>query len=188
MINLLSENSRRNLKIARNNVVLLKYNLLLIAALSVLFAIYLLLYMGLDRSKSEATSEIGENSKQNSPYNAAQEESNTYGQNLAIARTLLDNSISYTSLISAIAEAIPSGVILDSLSLKAESIGQPTVFSARAKTYQKAMELKQRFQDSKVFSNVSLQSVQQNDSGDVSSSAYPVTVTISANINRGFSL
>lgn len=184
MINLLPDERKRDIRIARSNVVLLRYDFILISVLVAICGVYALLYFGLTMNQSEATINKGENKKLASAYSKAKVESEEYSRNLAVARTILDNTVSYTSLISAITEAIPSGVVLDTLSLRAESIGQPTVFSARAKSYGKAIELKEQFQNSKVFSNVFLQSVQEGGAGGGLSSSYPYTVTISATINK----
>lgn len=188
MINLLPDDRKKDIRTARSNVILLRYNFILVAVLIAICTIYALLYLGLTRNQSEATTNKGENEKLASAYSKARVESEEYSRNLATARTILDNTIAYTSLISAITESVPSGVVLDTLSLKAESIGQPTVFSARAKSYAKAIELKERFQKSKVFSNVFLQSVQEGSDGGGSSSGYPYSVTISATINRDLKL
>ena len=188
MINLLPDDKKRFIIVARSNVVLLRYNFMLIGVLIAICLVYALLFLGLTSNQSNATTSKGENEKLASVYSSAKIEAEEYRRNLATARTILDNTISYTSLISAITESVPNGVVLESLSLKAESIGQPAVFSARAKNYAKAIELKESFQKSKVFSNVFLQSVQEGSDGGGPSSGYPVSVSISITINKGLSL
>lgn len=188
MINLLPDDRKRNIRIARMNVVLIRYNVIILTILSLIFVVFGLFYLELNRNRSAATDNKGASQQMASSYSNDQTAIEEYARNLSTARYILDNSISYTTLISAITELLPSGVILDSINLQADNIGKQTTFLARSKSYAKAIELKDRFQNSKVFTNVFFTSV--NETGDVSnggaSSSYPYAISINATIKKDF--
>lgn len=194
MINLLPDDQKKNIRAARMNVTLLRYNFILFGVLAAISATFALLYLGLQSDQKIANDNKSANQTLASKYAKDQAEITDYAKNLKLARGILDNTVSYTALINAMTELLPSGVILDSINFQAANIGQQTTFSAHAKSYTKAVELKERFQKSTIFSNVFLQNVQEvggyragGDGGGIYSD-YQFSVSISATINKGVKL
>lgn len=190
MINLLPDDYKKNIRAARWNVTLINYNLILLGSLLVVFAVFGLLYFALENSRASAVTSKDSNQQLASGFSKDQSIASEFVANLSIAKTILDNEMSYTSLINAITEALPNGVILDSINLQTTSLNQQTTFQLHAKSFAKVTELKNRFSKSPLFSNVKLQNTQANTDYNPNNSDggifsdYPLSVTISAKINK----
>lgn len=181
MINLMPDTKRKDIEAARLNVLLVRFNIILVALLALICVIYAIFYLELTRNQSVAKENKGTSQMQTSSYSKDQSAIAEYAQNLTTAKLIFENTISYTSLITSMTELLPSGVVLDSINLQEDTIGKQTVFSAHVKTYAKASELRDRFQKSKVFSDVRLVSISDSGAADTN---YPYSVTINATINR----
>lgn len=185
MINLLPDDRKHEIEAARTNVVLLRYNFLMIGTLGVLVAICTLFYFILSNTQSNAATVSSENAKKVAGYATVKRNADEYRNNLTLANTILDRSVNYTSVIVAITQLLPKGVVLDGINLNATDFGQQTAFSAHAKNFAQATELKVNFQKSKIFSNVFFQSITDTDSsGEDSTNTYPLAITISAKLNK----
>jgi hypothetical protein len=181
MINLLPDDTKRDIRAARMNVVLIRYVLFTFCILASIIGFCLLFYVMLHAAQDRAVSTSEVNTVKAADLSNVRKAADEYKNNLTIAGTILDNGVNYTSVIFTITKLLPSGVVLDSINLSAADLGQQTSFSAHAKTYDKAKELKQNFQDSKLFTNVYFQNL--TDSG-VATNTYPIAVTISAKLNK----
>ncbi len=181
MINLLPDDVKRDIRAARMNVVLVRYMLLTFSMLILLVGFCLLFYVILHATQSKAVTTNEDNTVKAASLSSVRKSAEDYKNNLTLAGKILDNGVNYTSVIFAMTKLLPSGVVLDGINLSAADFGQQTTFSAHAKTYDKAKELKQNLQNSKLYTNVFFQNL--TDSG-VASSAYPITVTISAKLNK----
>lgn len=178
MINLLPEDTKREIRAARANVVLLRYNILTLVAIGILVAICGLFFFILYNSQTSAVSTSSNNNAIVASYDDTKKQADEYRKNLSIASKILANGTNYTEVVFAITKLLPDGVILDGISVSSATFGQQTSFTAQAKSYAKAMELKQKFQDSTVFSNVYFQNLTDNAAGE-----YPIAVTLSAKLN-----
>lgn len=181
MINLLPDDSKRDIRAARTNVLLLRYNILTLASIGGLLIVCVFFYIILSANGSSAASKTSDNSAKAATYAKTRVAADEYKKNLSIAKTILGNSVNYTSVIFAITNLLPSGVVLDNLNLNATDFGKQTTFLAHAKNYDQAEKLKENFQKSKLFSNVYFQSISEEES---SGSGYPVAVTLSAQLNK----
>lgn len=183
MINLLPDDHKRDIRAARMNVVLLRYNFLMFISFLSLLAICAIFYVVLSTNQSSAVSKNSDNSAKAASFQAVRTAADDYRNNLSIANKVLGNSVNYTSVIFEITELLPAGVILDSLTLNATDFGQQTTFSAHAKSYAQATELKESFEKSKLFTNVYFQNITDSASGE-QPGAYPVAVSLSAKLNE----
>lgn len=183
MINLLPDTSKHEIRAARANVVLLRYNLFTLLAIALLAIICILFYVILHNSQSNAVSTSTDNNAIVASYDDTRKQADEYRNNLSIAKAILANGANYTDVIFAITKLLPSGVILDGITINAADFGQQTSFTAHAKTYDKATELKKNFQDSSMFSNVYFQNL-SDDSSAGATTDYPITITLSAKLNE----
>ena len=181
MINLLPDETKQDIRAARANVVLLRYNLLTLAAAGGLVVICALWYVVLNANQSDAITQNQTNSQKAADYSETRAKAEAYRKNLATAKIILDNSVNYTSVISSIAALLPSGTVLNSLSVSSTDFNTQLTFTVQAKSYAQAMKLKESFEQSKVFSNVFFQSIGSSETSD---SGYPVSVSISAKLNK----
>lgn len=188
MINLLPEDSKRQLRAARTNVVLLRYNIVVAVSIGLLTLLCAATYLILQENQRLANEANANNLTKTTAYAKTKTAAEEYRANLATAKQILDNEVTYTDTVFGIAKLMPRGVILDNLTLGVKDFGSQITLTAQAKDYQSATNLKTNFQNSKLFSNVFFQTL--NDStvsasgGTSSNSAYPISVTISVKINK----
>src|SRR5690606_8941349 len=108
-----------------------------------------------DKKRAEATQ--AENTSKYAEYTDVQKEADEYRQNLAVAKQIIDNEVSYTDTIFAITETLPKGAVLDSINLTPNDIGGQTSLTVHAKDLATASALKSNFERSSKFSNAHFQ-------------------------------
>lgn len=160
MINLLPDEVKRDMNAARMNVVLLRYNIMVLIAVIILGLFCLAFYFILHTSQTVAVSTSNSNNSKAASYADVRKEAENYKSNLAVAKSIFSNVISYTDILNAITKLVPDGVVLDSLNLSDSTFGQQSSFAAHAQSYAAATKLKENFQSSKLFSNVYFQTSQ----------------------------
>ena len=183
MINLLPAENQRQLRAARVNVILLRYVILALAAVGLLAAATLASYLILTFTKVSAEDTIAAETKKASQYQAVERDAKEFQANLQTAKTILSKEVRYSKITVAIAQTIPSGVVLDNLNLDAQTFGTPTTLTARARSYKDALRLKSSFEKSEIFSDVNLASISKADDGS-GKQAYPINVSINVTINK----
>jgi Tfp pilus assembly protein PilN len=181
MINLLPNEEKRQLQAARTNTLLIRYNVALAAAVVFLGMALGFVYVYLGGAKTSAEQTINENKQKATGYAAIESQAQLFRNNLTIAKQILDNEVTYTKVILAIANILPAGTTLDKLSLDSSTFGTPTVISAQAKSYESALALKNAFQQSPLFSNVHFQSITSNVGA---TNGYPYTVNLDVTIKK----
>lgn len=180
MINLLPHDEQRQLRAARTNVLLLRYNVLLLGAIIFLVVAVSITYLQLTNTKVLAQTNIAQNNDKSSSFIPVKNQADQFRTNLATAKQILDREVTYTKVVLAIAKVLPSGVVLENLSLDAQTFGTSTTLVAHAKDYSRALALKESFQTSSLFSDVHFDSIASGDS--TSNAEYPVTVNMNVTI------
>jgi Tfp pilus assembly protein PilN len=168
MINLLPNGTKQQIRAARTNAILLNYIIFLGLAIIFLALACAATYLILTNEKNSAT---------NQPKTTQSSQTD----NQSTAKDILDQQISYSNIITGIAAALPSGVILDKLSLSNNSFNMPLTLQFYARSTDDAAKLKDNFK-STLFSNPSIQSTLTDSNGP---SGYPNKITISVTINKG---
>jgi Tfp pilus assembly protein PilN len=179
MINLLPPEAKAQLRAARTNRLLLRYNILLAVAFVFLLSALGIVYMYLTNTKAAAEETIALNRARASDYAAIQSQAADFRTNLTNAKQILDGDIAYTKVILAISQVLPSGVVLDTLALDSKAFGNPTTLTAKVKDYPTVLTLKNSLQNSTLFENVSIQSISGGNDGP-----YPLTVILSVTIKK----
>ncbi len=182
MINLLPPEYKKQIRAGQSNSLLLRY-----CVLSGLLAILLLgaagaIYIVINMSRERAETTIEESKAKSAAYAESQQQSDTFRNNLTIAKTILDKEVRYSAILIQIAQTLPSGVVLQSIQLDAKSFGKPITLSAAGKSYDDALRLKTAFENSSYFSEVSLQSVSNNQK-QAGNESHPVSISISVTIS-----
>jgi preprotein translocase subunit SecG len=179
MINLLPPETKKQLYAARSNTLLARYNFALL--LSVLFLVVAigLTYLYLSNTKSSNEEVIRANTAEEGNYTKVKAEAKTFKENLTADKQVLDQSFDYTTLVMKITQLIPSGVVLNNLTLDTKSFGTETSFIFKAKNYASAIALKDSFQNSSLFSNVHFASISGSEDKQ-----YPVDVTLNVTIKK----
>lgn len=183
MINLLPEDRKAEIRAGRTNILLLRYIVITASAVVVLGGLLVGSYVVLDAAKQGAQLKVSENQSRVSAYNDVRSQADSFRADLATARTVLNDNISFTKLIYKIANLVPQNVVLDDLTLDPATFGSDMTMNASAKTFADAGKLKDSFKGSSdVFSKVQLQSLSSDTS---SGSSYPVKITLTVVINKG---
>jgi len=182
MINLLSDETKKSIRAARANTTLIKY-IIFIGFSSLFLALACTTsYIILNDSKTTAEKTITNFQTKNSSYSPVTKQANDFVLNLTKAKVILDEQISYSTIITGIANALPSGVILESpLIINGNTIGTPMALKAYSKTSSSETVLKSNFQKSSIFSNYNMQSVGNNSVG---SNEYPYLISFNITINK----
>ena len=185
MINLLPADYKKEIRAARSNVILLRYNITTLAAIVFLVLICGVFYVILSENKRAAEQLNNESIAKAQAYNDTKVQADQYRQNLKTAKQILDNEVNYTSLIFDITKLLPTGVVLDGLSLQAADFGKQTVLVAKAKNYDAVTKLKKNLQEASIFEKDSVYFQNINDgTGIQASGPYPISVSISVNIKK----
>lgn len=182
MINLLPDTSKKQIIAARTNVFLLNYIIVLGVAVIFLTSVTIGVYIVLMGTKDYADTIIMENRAKTSSYNTVQAQAKTLQASLQTAKTILDKEVVYTKIILGIANSMPEGVVIDTLNLNPSTLGTPTTLQIFATTNGAALELKKRFQQSALFSDVSFTLITTNTGS--TASTYPVNATLRLTINK----
>lgn len=184
MINLLPDERKAEIRAGRTNVLLLRYIVITLTAVVVLGGLLAGSYIVLDGAKENAQIKVNENEARVSAYNDVRTNADSFRADLATAKTVLDDDISFTKLIYKIANVVPRNVVLDNLNLDPATFGSNITMNASAKTFADAGKLKDAFiKSSDIFTNVQIQSLSSDSS--TSGSGYPVKVTLTVVINKG---
>ena len=185
MINLLPPEEKRLLAAARTNTLLLRYSMLTLSVVCLLVLEVIGMNLVVDASSVQNKAIIAENEKKTADYSKEKKQADQFTADLKIAKSILSKQISYTTLIFTVANCLPQGSTLESLSIDPTSFGTSTILAVRTDTAEKAIAVKTALQNVKVnntvplFTSVSFKSViDSRDAGNVSASAvnYPFTV------------
>lgn len=185
MINLLPVETKTQLRAAHTNVLLFKYLLVLGSGVTFLALAFGASYIFLTNNKT-AIKKLEDNSQSTvSLYSVAQKQLNSILSSVTVAKNIMDQQISYSDIVTGIAAALPTGIVIDKIVVDNSTIGKPITLLARAKTADSVPLMKDNFTQSALFSNYNLLSVTTN-AGD--SSGLPVQISISITINKGTAL
>lgn len=179
MINLLPPEHKRNIRAARANSLLIRYNVLLAGVLAFLMLAIGVVYVYLSNTKATAEITIKENKEKVAGFNATEQEAQLFRQNLATAKQILDREVNYTTVILKISNVLPKNTVLTNLTLDASSFGKETTLSAETKSYDDAIILKDALSQSGLFTDVHFQSITSS-----TSTTYPVTVNLSVTFKK----
>ena len=181
MINLLAPQEKKQITAGRVNVLLRRYCIVSLSLLGLLAVTIAGFYLLLTNNKSTAQEAIDEGNRKLTEYQAVQKNVDSFKNNLSTAKAILGNEVHYSSVIAKIAKALPSNVVLQSLTLDSSTFGAPTSLSALGKTNNDALRLKTSLEESGIFQNVHLESISSAASGGEKGD-YPVSISINVTL------
>ncbi len=177
MINLLPYETKRQIQAARVNVILFRYVIFLGIAAGFLAMACLTAYLFINNPFSFTNTIV-----KNTSSSKVQSDAATVKTNLANAKSILDQQVSYSKVLLAISNALPAGTKLDTLSINDGSFGTNTSLSVLATKADLSSALQTGFSNPQFFSNYKLESTK---TGQDPTSKYPFTLNISFTINKG---
>lgn len=182
MINLLPPEEKRQLRAARSNALLLRYNIFLLGSVAFIGLSVGIAFIYLTTTKANAEHTVQVNNSKVSEYASIERQADTFRKNLATAKQILAGEVTYSQIILEIAHLLPSGAVLETLNLDASTFGSDTLLVAQVKDYNTAIALKNSFQKSSLFSDVHFQSIAANTSDTATN--YPITVNLSVTFKK----
>lgn len=181
MINVLPPDAKRELLASRTNSLLMRYIILTSVFMGLVLlemgAVYL--FLASTRQASEDT--IAKNTAEAASLQQVKIKSDEFKSNLATAKTIFDSQVRYTSVIKTISDLIPSGIILDTLTIDPTTFGTPTTLEVKAKTYGDAILFRTKLNDSKKFTNTSFKNISFSPDNK---GPYPYSVTYNLTFSK----
>lgn len=192
MINLMPPIARRDLKAARINVLLVRYVVMLFALTLTVTAVYGVGFWVAHQEKQTMLARLDDQNTRAKEFSKVRQEAQDYRNNLKIAKQILDKGVPYSKFLAILARDIPSGSIISSLALGSQTsvVAGKTAntidMRARTTSEAKAIELKNRLEESKLFENVRINNITRPESLDSLQSIelkYPYEVVLTATLS-----
>jgi len=183
MINLLPSETKKELKAAHFNVILLRYIAFLGVAIVFLVILSGASYWLLNSIKDSNNQLPGDQQSTKTIYESSKKQLDAIISNITIAKTIFDQEVSYSTIITSLAVVLPDGIVIDKLKIEDNDIGKPLTLKANAKNESLVSELRNNLAQSSIFSNTSVQSATNNQNQD-----YPIAIVINLTINNGGTL
>lgn len=197
MINLLPDETKRNYRAARLNVILRRYVIVLIWALLFMGASFGVGYFVTTQDREVAQQELDRFRQEASKYEKVKKDSADFAKNLATTKSILSSEIIFSELIVDISKTLPKGAILSNLTIGAENLGDDITLSARTvDANETPLRLKQSLEESPLFEKVSIMNITTPAPGAESGAtatataenpmlrSHPVTVNLSATMSK----
>ena len=185
MINLLPVERKGDLSAARTNSILVRYLMMSGFGILLVAVISAGTFFSLSFASVSAENRIKANDDKYASFSAVKQSGDSYRANLATAKEILDKQVTYSKLVYEIAAVIPSGTVLDNLNLDTKTFGSEAVIEASSGSFADAVKLKDALQaNKKLFSDVSIQTVTEEGSGEDENDEYPIKVYLSVQINQ----
>lgn len=184
MINYLPPDQKKQLRAARTNVLLVRYNIGLVIVASFLTLATLAVFLLLSSEKKAAEDTIAANQSRASNFSDVQARADSFRKDLSDAKTIFDNEILYSKIYSEIAGILPSGTALEALDLSEAQLGTPLSLSFKIKGEQQAASLLSAFKYSTMFGGAASYGTLKANTG-ADSGNYPYIISINVTIDKG---
>jgi hypothetical protein len=179
MINLLPTESRTSLRMARYNVLLVRYLVGLACVVVFMGAIFGAGYLYTDNERKMIENEVAARRADIDKNSETIKSAKAFSDNLTLAKSILADQLVYSDMIVKITNVLSKGIILEDLSLDGSSAGSVFSLNAKAKTREDALIFKDALNKSDYFADASINSI--DDSG-VGTDAYRFKVRISVKL------
>lgn len=189
MINLSPYDLKKQIKAARANSLLVKYLIILMLASLFIGIICATFYVILEDSRpapitaTPATKTAVPQTADLNGYNQARIQATKINNDLQNAKNILSEQISYSAILTEIANILPSGTIIDKLDLSTNTLNNLSL-KIYSKSSSASSEIKQNIEKSSILSNFNLKSVKTETTNPA---GYSTTIEITVNANGGTS-
>ena len=185
MINLLPPQNKKQFIAGRVNTLLMQYIWITAALFGLLGIISGLTYFMLETTRMNAEQQITENTSRVTNYQQIQQRTAEFQSNLTIAKAILDQQTYYSGALMKIAKYLPSGTVIDKISLDSSTYGTPISLHFLAEDEDTAITLKKARQESNIFSDVHFQTLNLEENGKgANDKVYRVGITMSTTIRK----
>jgi hypothetical protein len=178
MINLLPTEHKKQIRAARVNVVLVRYNVIFLATVVFLASATGFAYFFLVNSKQLAENTIAENASKEGSYAEIKTKADAFKAELASAKSILDSQTSYAKAALVISSLLPEGTSIDKLELNEKSFASPLLLTVNIRDEQAAAQLLKSFTSSPLFSNVTKGKI------SIGTDQYPYTMELTVTMSK----
>ncbi len=183
MINLLASNKKAEIRAARTNLVLIRYTGIILVGLAFILGALYVTHTILGLTKQSSDQVIASNDLKAGVYSSTKTQVDALSASLAQTKLILDKEIRYSKVFVNVAQLMPAGTVFDKLTLDSSSFtGTPIATKVYAKNTAAANALRQQFQQSPLFSNVTFQPIVESGSGI---EGYPVSDNVTFTFAKG---
>ena len=179
MINLLDQHTKAELAAARHNVRLRQYTFILLLLCAVITASYSIGYLILNNQANAYRQEAARYEPERAKYKDVLVEATTYTNNLAIAKTIMNNEFIFSDLLITIAKTLPNNAVLAGINLHTADLAKPIELTISAKSFADADAVKLAFEASPYFKDSKLRAITKLPEG-----AYPYTTALITTLNQ----
>jgi len=182
MINLLPTDKKAEIRAARTNLILVRYISIILLALTFIIGAMYVTYNVLAMTKASSEEVIASNDLKAGVYSSTKTQVDALSASLAQTKLLLDQEVRYSKVFVNIGQLMTPGTVFGTLELNNDSFnGVPISTKVYAKTSAEAVSVRQNFEKSPLFSNVSFQSVVESGGGI---EGYPVSVDLTFTLTK----
>lgn len=187
MINLLSAQTKQDIRAGRLNVELTRYAMMIVASILFLGIIFGIGFAITSTEKAAAEAELERQKKEAEAYSSVLKQSESFAKNLTTAKTIITNEIVYSRVLLSMAEVMPKDTVLSVLALDNTLLksGKPIPITAEAKTYEAALKIKSSLEQSPILEAVNIVKIEEKPSAAGQPSVvYPLDVDVNVSITK----
>lgn len=163
MINLLSVETKKELRAAKRNVILRKYVVTLLTTALMVAGAYGVGYLVLTSQEQSYRQELAQYEPQKAQYADTIALAAEYSKNLSVAKTILENEVVFSDYMLLLAKTTPSDAVLVNLATKSSALNKPVQLIFATKTYDDSLRVKEALESSPYFSDAKLRSVEYGE-------------------------
>lgn len=179
MINLLPPDEKKQLRAARANILLLRYNALTLLAIAFLAGALSVVYLFLSTQLQTAEATIKHNSEREGAYQSIKRDAEAFRNELVDAKRVLNSQVSYSQATVRLSSLLPAGASLkDSLELNESTFSGPITLNVKIKEESVAASLLESFRSSPYVSSVTRNKISIGDA------TYPYLVEMTVSLKR----
>ena len=179
MINLLPPSEKKQIRAARANTLLFRYNILSLIAVVFIVGAMVFVYVQLENEGARADQTRQENESKAAGFSKTQQDATELRNGLSSAKKIFDTEIRYSKALIRFSSLIPNGAYISTIQLDADSFDKPKTWLFNIKGEQAANDLRDNFIKSPYFTNVTLGKVMTSSSSD-----YPYTIEVTATMKK----
>jgi hypothetical protein len=181
MINLLPSDTKREIRAAHTNVVLVKCLIFTLLAVFFLTAACFTTYILINKATQHSNNTTSVDNSRDASYDSIKSQADAIDMTMSTAKSILDQQISYSDIVMGIATSLPSGVIMDTLTLDESSFNAPVSLQLYTASASIEPTIKASFQKSSLFQNYTLDNITSSSN---TTTGYPVQINIRVSLQR----
>jgi len=182
MINLLPTDKKSEIRAARTNLILVRYITIILLATAFIVGAMFITHRVLAMTKESSEEVIASNDLKAGVYSSTKAQVDTLSASLAETKVLLDQEVRYSKVFVKIGQLMNPGTVFGTLELNTDSFnGTPITTKVYARTSADAVAVRENFEKSPLFSNVSFQAVVESGGGI---EGYPVSVDLTFTLTK----